>query len=1124
MAQGYTKLIDFKVKDGAIRQATERLFKSLDRIEKKLDAIGGKGGKGFNQVAKGAEKAASSFKKFEAASNSVRKASEKTRGTIAKLSIGAVALAHSAGLVDKALRQAKGPFGAWTSLADLTTKKVLALKTHILGLAAAHPALAGAVIAGVGAYTLFGSKIFDVKRNLTGFVDKVKKAEKAVRQFVTQVKAPKGELTIFDRIQSAKGGGLIGLQKLLDQVTAAQARLISTNRGYVAQSEQVRAVEKALTAELMARKRVMDQIIMSEQSRTPTSSLTAAAGQAGGLEGLRDLLAEAQGIQDRMLTTNEKYKVASARVKNIQKTINAELKERDRIMGKVNEKEQKSVTLGEKLRGIASKVGGKAVQAARPGRGIERRGLFAGGLGATAGLGMAAGGSIGSGIGAGLGKVSGAASWMMGGIPGLHGAGAGLAKATTDITTLSTAAKGLGTIMASHPAIIGTALAAWVAFGDKGIRKAIENMFGLGKQTRKTTASLFKFGKNNAAINQIGRELQISKDAMQKLGIASEKTANQLRRVKSNVRASAIGREVSGFAAWDSKTQTQLAAKKSLERKNKRLVQQGEERLTGERLITKELKKQNTVRDRAINKQQKQINNMFTDQARRERRSGARIRLMGKKMGINRLGGKDAESLMLGAGFPMLFGGGLGSVAGGVGGSVIGNAMGMGGFGTQIIGSAIGAQLEAVHNRVVEIGNATQTLNLDALEQSGIRVNAQLELQIRKLKRIGDYKGAQKALDKQVFWTTGGAGELNRDISTGVAALQESWNGFLAAAGTSLGIVFTPIVYALTAILKLVQGIFFTFNLIVGFILGAIKDGVVWLLNKIPGGAKLVERIGEGMKGLNANLDQIKVKYGEIVQDLEKEKDAILLKLQYGEKEAAIRQRIADLSHLATNEKEKEALEISIRRIAALEEEWKYQSKLRGEIENLLDPMWQLSQVAKTVEDSFTEGFKSIIKGSQSAQEALARLFQRTADLFLDMAAQMIAKQIAMKILGIGFSFFGGGGGAGAGATTTASSSGIKIGGIIDPAGKAAGGPVTGGKPYIIGEEGPELFTPRGSGHITPNHELGGGSSNVTVNVDASGSAVEGDGAEASRLGKMLGAAIQAELIKQRRPGGLLTR
>ena len=37
---------------------------------------------------------------------------------------------------------------------------------------------------------------------------------------------------------------------------------------------------------------------------------------------------------------------------------------------------------------------------------------------------------------------------------------------------------------------------------------------------------------------------------------------------------------------------------------------------------------------------------------------------------------------------------------------------------------------------------------------------------------------------------------------------------------------------------------------------------------------------------------------------------------------------------------------------------------------------------------------------------------------------------------------------------------------------KAQGGPVQGGKPYIVGEEGKELFTPLQSGNITPNHQL----------------------------------------------------
>ena len=51
-----------------------------------------------------------------------------------------------------------------------------------------------------------------------------------------------------------------------------------------------------------------------------------------------------------------------------------------------------------------------------------------------------------------------------------------------------------------------------------------------------------------------------------------------------------------------------------------------------------------------------------------------------------------------------------------------------------------------------------------------------------------------------------------------------------------------------------------------------------------------------------------------------------------------------------------------------------------------------------------------------------------------------------------------------------------------------------------------------------------GGGANVTVNVDASGSNVEGDGDQAAQLGKAIGIAVQQELIKQKRPGGLLTR
>ena len=76
----------------------------------------------------------------------------------------------------------------------------------------------------------------------------------------------------------------------------------------------------------------------------------------------------------------------------------------------------------------------------------------------------------------------------------------------------------------------------------------------------------------------------------------------------------------------------------------------------------------------------------------------------------------------------------------------------------------------------------------------------------------------------------------------------------------------------------------------------------------------------------------------------------------------------------------------------------------------------------------------------------------------------------------------------------------------------------------LMGEAGPEAIMPLRRG---ANGKLGvessGGASNVVVNVDASGSSVEGNDDQAAQLGKAIGIAVQQELIKQKRPGGLLT-
>ena len=89
----------------------------------------------------------------------------------------------------------------------------------------------------------------------------------------------------------------------------------------------------------------------------------------------------------------------------------------------------------------------------------------------------------------------------------------------------------------------------------------------------------------------------------------------------------------------------------------------------------------------------------------------------------------------------------------------------------------------------------------------------------------------------------------------------------------------------------------------------------------------------------------------------------------------------------------------------------------------------------------------------------------------------------------------------------------------------AAGGKPPVGRPSIVGEKGPELFVPTTAGTIIPNNQLGGGVvNNINVSVDASGSSVEGDTNQSSQLGRAISEAIQLELVKQQRAGGLLYR
>ena len=186
------------------------------------------------------------------------------------------------------------------------------------------------------------------------------------------------------------------------------------------------------------------------------------------------------------------------------------------------------------------------------------------------------------------------------------------------------------------------------------------------------------------------------------------------------------------------------------------------------------------------------------------------------------------ENLALGLGFPLLFGGGAGQVAGGLAGSFFGE-----GFGGQILGSAIGQQLEDAQRRIAEIGNALDTLNMDALRESAILVTSQLENQVRLLQEAGRADEARAVIADQVTLQTGLLPEAVGDITNNVNLLGNTWNEFLGAVSGTLSIIGAPFVTALTVIgqglAKALQGV----NIIASGV-GLILKRFVEIVGKIP--------------------------------------------------------------------------------------------------------------------------------------------------------------------------------------------------------------------------------------------------------------------------------------------------
>lgn len=165
-----------------------------------------------------------------------------------------------------------------------------------------------------------------------------------------------------------------------------------------------------------------------------------------------------------------------------------------------------------------------------------------------------------------------------------------------------------------------------------------------------------------------------------------------------------------------------------------------------------------------------------------------------------------------------------------------------------------------------------------------------------------------------------------------------------------------------------------------------------------------------------------------------------------------------------------------------------------------------VKSIENTLATSMASAIEGLIDGTKSLSESLSGVLRQMASLLLNFGTKSLMGSIFPSANGNVYAN---------NKIVPFASGGVVNKPTIFPMANGMG---------LMGEAGPEAIMPLRRG---ANGKLGveasGGVGNVVVNVDAAGSNVQGDQPNAKALGSAIGAAVQAELIKQKRPGGLLS-
>ena len=456
--------------------------------------------------------------------------------------------------------------------------------------------------------------------------------------------------------------------------------------------------------------------------------------------------------------------------------------------------------------------------------------------------------------------------------------------------------------------------------------------------------------------------------------------------------------------------------------------------------------------------------------------------------GMNPRGNRAAlTSGLISGAFPLLFGqgpiGGAAGFAGGFAGTKIAGQMG--GFAGGLVATAVLQQLTTAKEKLEELGKAVTFFSFDvgvATKALGLAGTPQAEY----IKLIEKSQGKQAAFnlvmqDMEKLVGEDGVKAL-QDFAEGTRELQSEITRFLTEVAANVAKLFSGgdgggRVTGLSRRSLLADA------------LSSDNPKIKALLEK----RKTADRnqrddindqivvLMQAEKANKKNLDLEKLRteqYKEITKSVENKNRFLTESISMGTREAEIQEKLREFDR------------------KALEFDKEINKEKRDQFENALRLQEELQRVntlyqgiASTIQSGLVDAIEGAINGTRTLGDVARSVFGAIQRQLIDFAATSFLRSIP----GIG-GFFANGG---------------------NP-------PV--GKPSIVGERGPELFVPNSAGTIIPNHQLGniGGSTNIVVNVDASGSAVEGDEAQGRELGRLISVAVQSEIIQQQRPGGLL--